>query len=241
MKNHKRFMLILLASFLIISTTGAQTAEEVVNKHFEAIGGKDKVKSITSVILENTSQVMGSDAPSNSTILIGKGFRSDFDFNGQKITQVVTDRGGWSVNPMAGGTDPQPMQENMFKQQRNQLYFFPFAKYADIASKIEMMGKEKVGNSTAYKINLTDKDDYTISYFIDSITYYITKMSKRGQVDGQDAELSATYSDFRKTDFGVIVPFTTILDFGGQFQLTTTLKKIEFNKPVDPAIFEMRK
>jgi outer membrane lipoprotein-sorting protein len=241
MKQSKKFLLFLLAGLFIMGSVQAQTAEEVVNKHLDAIGGKDKVKSITSVNIENTMQVMGNDAASSSTVLVGKGFRSESDFNGQKMVQVVTDKGGWAINPMGGGTDPQPMPEDQAKQQRNQLNFSPFVDYAANGSKIELAGKDKVGNNDAYKINLTDKDNVVTTYFIDATTYYIDKMSKKAQMMGQDMELTATYSDFKKTDFGVVVPYTTALDFGGQFQMTSTLKKVEFNKPVDPAIFEMKK
>lgn len=38
-----------------------------------------------------------------------------------------------------------------------------------------------------------------------------------------------------------MVPYTTQLDFGTMFSLTTTVKKVEINKPVDPKIFEMSK
>jgi hypothetical protein len=241
MKNSKHLLLSLLAGLFMMGSLQAQTAEEIVNKHLEAIGGKDKLKSITSVNLENTMQVMGNDAPSSTTILVGKGFRSESDFNGQKMVQVVTDKGGWAINPMGGGTDPQPMPDDMARQQRNQMNFSPFVDYAARGAKIELAGKDKVGSADAYKINLTDKDSVTTTYFIDATTYYIDKMSKKQQMMGQEMELTAMYSDFKKTDFGVVVPYKTDLDFGGQFQMTSNLKKVEFNKPVDPAIFEMKK
>jgi len=241
MKHSKQFFLFLLAGLFVAGSMKAQTADEIVSKHLDAIGGKDKLKSITSVNIDLSMQVMGNDAPSSTTLLVGKGYRSETDFNGQKMVQVVTDKGGWAINPMGGGTDPQPMPEDMVKQQRNQLNFSPFVGYPDNGSKIELAGKDKVGTVDAYKLNLTDKDSVSTTYFIDPNTYYIVKMSKKAQAMGQEMELTATYSDFKKTDFGVTIPYTTELDFGGQFQMTSNVKKVEFNKPVDPAVFEMKK
>jgi hypothetical protein len=37
------------------------------------------------------------------------------------------------------------------------------------------------------------------------------------------------------------MPYTLDIDFGGMFSLTTNVKKVEVNKEVDPAIFEMPK
>src|SRR5690349_522 len=82
----------------------AQTADEIIAKHIEAIGGKDKIAAIKSLHMETSSQIMGSDAPGNVTILNGKGFKSETEFNGSKMIQCYTDQGGWATNPMGGNT-----------------------------------------------------------------------------------------------------------------------------------------
>jgi hypothetical protein len=38
-----------------------------------------------------------------------------------------------------------------------------------------------------------------------------------------------------------MVPYSIGLDFGGQFQISMTVKKIELNKTIDAAIFAMPK
>jgi hypothetical protein len=58
---------------------------------------------------------------------------------------------------------------------------------------------------------------------------------------GQDVEITANLSNYKKTDAGYVMPFTVDLDFGGQFSLSTIVKKVEFNKPVDASIFIMPK
>ncbi len=58
---------------------------------------------------------------------------------------------------------------------------------------------------------------------------------------GQSVEVKSTYSDFQKTDYGLVVPHSIEIDFGGQFTLTSKLQKVDVNQPVDAAIFEMKK
>ena len=56
MKHLMRFGLTSM-SLLLFAGSFAQTADEVISKHLEAIGGKDKIKSVTSVKLDNTMTV----------------------------------------------------------------------------------------------------------------------------------------------------------------------------------------
>ena len=92
----------------------AQTAEDVISRHIEAVGGRSVLSQIKSISVESTVQVQGSDAPSTLTILNGKGYRLESEFNGQKIIQVYTEKGGWSLNPMSGSNDPQPLASDQY-------------------------------------------------------------------------------------------------------------------------------
>jgi hypothetical protein len=56
-----RHGLLALAAAFSIATTQAQTADEVVNKHIDAIGGKDAWKKVTSTKMEGSLNVQGTD------------------------------------------------------------------------------------------------------------------------------------------------------------------------------------
>jgi hypothetical protein len=231
--------LFLLTSFLSVTALQAQTADDIISKHIEAIGGREKLSGITSVHFENTLQVQGNDAPSKIVILNGKGYRSESDFNGQKIVQVYTDKGGWGVNPMTGATEPQTMPEQQYKAGAEQIYAVPFLGYAARGSKAELLGQEKVGDVNAYKIKLNYKDNSSAIYFIDPATYYVIKTVRSSEMMGQPVDVTVTYSNFKKTDYGWVVPEDFQVDMGGQFSLTAKVNKIEVNKPVDASLFRM--
>ena len=58
---------------------------------------------------------------------------------------------------------------------------------------------------------------------------------------GQQVEITISYSDYKKTDYGFAIPYTTQLDFGSMFSMAIATKKVEINTPVDPKIFDMPK
>jgi hypothetical protein len=80
-----------------------------------------------------------------------------------------------------------------------------------------------------------------MNYFIDPITFHVIQITQKSEMMGQEVLLKISQSDFRKTEFGYVMPFAMDLSFGEQFSLTVIVKKVEFNKPVDPAIFDMPK
>src|SRR3954447_16350203 len=104
-----RHGLLLLTTIVCIASAHAQTVNDIVNKHIEAMGGKSKLSQLKSIHMDMSMQMMGNEVPSSVIIVEGKGVKSETDLQGQKIIQVVTDTGGWMINPMMGVTTPQPI------------------------------------------------------------------------------------------------------------------------------------
>lgn len=240
MKSVKRSLL-LLSLFFCVAAVQAQTADDIIAKHIEAIGGKEKLQGITSVRMENTMQVMGNETTGTTVILNGKGFRNESKFNGQQIVQVYTDKGGWALNPMAGSSEPQALTPEQIKAAQDQIYVVPFLNYADRGNKAELLGQEKVGAVNAYKVKLTNKENAATTYYFDPATYYMIQAVRSGEMMGQQLDVTTAYSNFKKTDYGWVVPQAMDISFGGQFSISAVVNKVEVNPAVDAAIFEMKK
>ena len=236
----KTFLLGLTAVFSI-AFVQAQTADEIIAKHLDAIGGKDKLSQVNSLYIESGTEVMGNEMETKTTIVNGKGYRNESDFNGQKLIQVMTDKGGWAINPFAGSSDPAPIPEDQFKMGQDQIYIAGgLADYAAHGGKVELVGQEKVGDINAYKIKYTNKDSGEVLYYIDPTTYQTIQAVRKGSAMGQDVTITASFSNYQKTDAGISIPYTTNIDMG-QFALKVNVKKVEVNKTVDPTIFDMPK
>ncbi len=233
-------ILLSLTTLLLFFASKAQTVDDIIAKHIDAIGGKALLSKITSVYMEKTTEMMGNDATSKTTILSGKGYKNEMNFNGQQIVQVVTDKGGWAINPFTGSTSATAIPPEQYKSSEDGIYVDPLFNYAERGAKVELEGQEKVGDINAYKIKYTNKDSAVATFYIDPATNYIIQEVRTGDVQGQPTDITISFSDYKKTDFGVVIPYTMGIDMG-QFNLKNTTTTVEINKPVDPSIFDMPK
>jgi hypothetical protein len=231
METLRKRSLIVLAALLAFTTLHAQTADDIVTKYVAAVGGKDAINSVKSLILESSLSVMGNDIPSTTTIVVGKGYKNESDFQGTKMVQCVNDKGGWVLNPMMGAPTPTAMTDDQVKAGKLQLQIDPLANYAANGYKIELLGKD----TADYKLKMSG-NGADVTYYINIKTYLIDKL-----VSKTDAgETTVGMSDYRKTDVGLQYPFAESIETA-QYSLTLAIKKITVNPTVDPTIFDMPK
>src|ERR1700712_1645577 len=151
----------LMAIVVLLGTMAvkAQTADEIIAKHIDAVGGKDLLGKIKTVYMEGVASVMGNDLPTKVSILVGKGFKSETTFNGSDIISCITDTSGWMINPLQGQLSAVNLPADAVKQARpslearGELYNFKNDGYTD-----SLVGREDVQGVNAYKIKLNKKD-----------------------------------------------------------------------------------
>jgi hypothetical protein len=236
--NSLRVVLLAAGSMLAFVSMNAQTADEVVNKHIEALGGKEKLNAIKTVYSEYDMDIMGNQASGVTYQVNGKAFRNEMDFGGQKIIQVITDKGGWGINPMAGQMTAEPMPEDMVKASQYQLY--PGGMLMDYASKgytVELQGKEELNATPTYKLLVKNQDGNETTLWLDAATYHILKSTSKINAQGQEMETSTVFSNYIKTDYGLAVPGNAEVTLPG-VTLNIISKKVEVNKEVDMKLFE---
>lgn len=231
----------------LMATAQAQTADEVINKYIEAMGGKDKLLSIKSIYMEGTSVMQNGAEISQKTWKVdGKLYRQEINSAMFNFAMVVTDKEGWRQNPRAGGAF-EPMTPEAVANMQPQLDCAgSFIDYATKGHKVELIGKEDVEGTQAYKIKITYKNGNDANFFFDASTYYIIRMSSKGGGMGMgggggrgganaDQERVVEFSDYKKTDDGFVFAYKmTPLGMGGGVYY----EKIEVNKPVDPKAYK---
>jgi hypothetical protein len=233
----KRFLFSLLfISAAVLSK--AQTVDEVIAKHIEAMGGKEKLNSIQSLHMVGISTGRdGNEVTTNIWKVHNKLFRRESNMGMGSMRTILTEKGGWQTNFRSGGSLEQ-MAEPMFNNTKYEMDCAgPLVDYAAKGHKAELLGKETIDGKEVYKIKLTTKEGRELTYFIDASSHYITRLSfKRGGRDGQEVEVAVNFTNYDKTKDGFIFPFSQSMT--GGFGASMTFEKIEVNPVIDEKLYK---
>lgn len=230
---------IILSVGLCIAATGvfAQTANDIINKNIDAMGGREKLMKLTSVYEEMTTSVMGQDITGKVWIVNDKGMRTEMTVMEKKIVTVMTKDTGWMINPMMGSDAPQPLPMEQVKQSAARMDLRgQFLNYAKNGYTATLLGKEPVDGKDAYKIKLS-KGSENFTFYIDASTYLITKIETVVSAAGQSVNTEVGMTDYKKTPEGYSFPYTTNINVSSGMKITSTITKLVVNPTVDPTVF----
>lgn len=231
-------------SFMIAALFGAmasfaQTADDVANKYIDAIGGKDNWKKVNTVVTEGAMKVQGADVALVMTAAQGRGNRQDISVMGMTGYQIMTPTAGWSYMPFQGQTKAEPATAEMVKLGADQLDVQgALVDYATKGHSIELLGKEDVDGSDCYKLKINYKSGKVETYFIDASSYLLVKSITKQSINGQEMEMTTTFSNYQKTPEGLILPMAMTVPLGPGLNADMTITKISINKPVDDSTFK---
>jgi outer membrane lipoprotein-sorting protein len=231
---------IILALTLCFAGVGvfAQTANDIIGKYVDAMGGKEKMLKLNSVYEEITTSLMGQEIPGKVWIINNKGMRTEMSVMGQKIISVVTKDTGWMVNPLMGNSTPQPLPNDQIKQSVSRMDLR--GQLMDYASKgytATLIGKEAVDGKDAYKIKLAKTGEQNFTFFIDASTYLISKIQTEVQASGVSASTEIVMTDYKKTPDGYTFPYTTTININPGGEIKSVINKVTVNPTVDPSLF----
>lgn len=231
--------LILFCLFILflvsVQFSQAQTVDEIIEKHLEAMGGKDKLLALQSVKAEGIMNANGFDINIVNTTVHKTGMRLDISVPGMgEGYRIVTTSKGWSFMPFNGQSAPEEMNESDVKEAQIQLDVQgTLLNYKEKGHTVELLGKEKVEQADCYKLRIKQESGREITLFLNAATYYREKQITPAKApDGTEQLMETTYSNYKKNADGYVFAFTQTNERG-----TITFNSIETNKPIDTKLF----
>lgn len=223
-------LLLMTAAFI----TKAQTADEIITKHIEAIGGADAWKKVNSVKMEGTMQVQGATVTMTQTILHTKGNRQDISVMGMNGFTIIAPTSGWNFMPFNGQAAPEALTpEDVAEAQADLDVQGSLIDYAAKGHTVEYLGKDDVEGTDCFKLKINLKSGKSETYFFDAKSYLLIRSIAKQKANGQEVEITTNFSNYEKLPEGILVAKSVTLPFGEM-----NITKITINGPVDETIFK---
>lgn len=238
--NRKTFAWLLVAG-LTGAAAWAQTADEIIEKHLQAIGGRDKLKAVQNERITG-KMVMGQgmEAPFTMEMARPNKMRMEFTVQGMTGIQAFDGKTGWSVMPFMGKTEPEAMPDEDVKRMEEQADIDGLLlDYKDKGRQVEYVGKEDLEGTPVHKLKVTQKNGDVVFVYIDAEQFLQLKQSGKTKIRGQEVESETTFGDF-KTVEGLVFPHSIEQKAQGMpAGMVMTISKVEVNPGLADGRFTM--
>ena len=230
-----------------VTAAQAQTADEILNKYFENTGGRAKYEAVQGIKMNAKVNQGGMEIPIAMYQFKDGRTMQVVTFQGKEIKQGVFDGSTlWSHNFMNMKAEKSDAETTA--NYKLDIGEFPdvFLHYKERGLAVELMGKETIDGTEAFKIKLTKKPimvdgkpaDNVVFYFFDTDSYVplMTESEiKQGPNKGQVGQ--AKFSDYQEIG-GIMMPFSLTQGLKGGAGQQLTIVSIEINPKVADTEFK---
>jgi hypothetical protein len=232
----------LVKSFLLVmiftSLSYSQAVDEILAEHFNAVG-QEKLLATNTLMMKGKIVQQSFEIPFTSFQKRPMNFRSEAEFQGMKISSGFDGTMGWSVNPMTGSTDPQPMTEEQIDRMKIQAdYDGLFYNYKEKGYTVEFIGKENVDDIETYVLKLTRLNGDVITSYIDAENYVLLKSKSKMKIQGVDTETEVIFSNYKYVN-EILNPFSMETKMNGQTAMQMIFDEITYDTDMPDSMFAM--
>ena len=253
MKINQRWLSLSLGLALVLAPAVAAmqsqpTADEVIEKHLAAIGGRDVLSKLTSRRATGTVSVSTPAGDlSGPAELLSKApnkvrVRIELDLTPMGLNQKLTvdqkfdGTTGWILDSMQGDRQ---VTGNQLENMRSNTFPSPLLNYKSAGTKVELEPREQIAGKSLIVLLVTPKAGSVIRLYFDPDTFLLVR--SRATINTPemgDIEQIVELSDYRTQD-GMKIPFQSVNTNSAQ-TITIKLQKIEHNVPIDDAVFSVK-
>lgn len=211
------------------------TADQIIEKYVQAIGGKAAIEKQTSRVSKGTFDLpaFGASGPVEVYEKAPNKTASVININGFGVVQEGYDgKVGWSQDPQSGLREKSGSE---LAAARLDAEFFKPIKVKQLYPKIVVKGKDKVADKEVYVLEATPVDSSVETWYFDTQTGFMVRQdSEREGPQGKQA-IQVYLDDYREVD-GIKLPFK-LHQVTPQFSIDIKIEEVKHNVPIDDAKF----
>jgi len=214
------------------------TVDEILDKYVKAVGGKEAIEKVTSRVEKGTFELPAfgasgtietyAKAPNKTALVIEIG-----GFG--KVENVFDGTKGWSSDPQSGLRELNGTELAMTRRDAD---LHRSLKLKSQYTKMEVIGKDKVGDSEAYVVVATPSEGKPEKLYFDAKSGLLTRMDVEAETPQGAMAFQIYLQDYKPID-GVQVPHTLRREseaFGMVIKYTevkhnVAVEDTKFNKP----------
>lgn len=208
------------------------TAQTVIDNYINAIGGKDKLMNVSSLVQEMEASFQGQNMITTikqktpnmmmtdvSMVGMGSVFKQAFDGEKGYMSQMGS---------------KQDMPAEMLTEMKAKKGLFPELEYD--SSKLELISIESVEGKDAYVLVITTDSGKTTNYYDVASGLKVKKSEVAKGSGGQEVSQETSYSNYKEVD-GIKFPYEMVVPMAGQKIEFKTID-VRVNVPLTKADFE---
>jgi hypothetical protein len=226
---------------LCATPLAAQSADSLIAKYIQALGGMQRIQAIQS--LRRTGKYTGSGGFQAAVVQENKRpnrVREEFSLQGMTGINAYDGHDGWKIEPWQGKRDPESLgEEEMHSILDDADFDGPLVNYQAKGNRVEFQGLEPIEGSDAYKLKVTRPNGDINFVYLDAEYYVPIRIDIQWMIRGAPTEIEISLGDYKQVA-GVYLPFSYEVGAKGGSSSDrgkTTYDKIEANVPLDDQRF----
>jgi outer membrane lipoprotein-sorting protein len=250
MKRHYLPLLLsLLVAPVLVTYAATQTADEVIEKHLAAMGGREALGKLTSRKATGTMTVttpngnisgpfeLYSKAPNKARLYVVLDLTPMGMNDKLTLDQKFDGTTGWALNTLQGDRQ---ITGNQLENMKNSVFPNPLLNYKASGATVELLPNETVAGKSLIVMKITPKTGSATKLFLDPDTYLMvrTSLTINSPEMGGNIEQVNEASDYRTVD-GVKFAFKSVQSSSVQ-SATLLFDKVEHNVTLDDAMFSVK-
>ncbi|GAB5551279.1 MAG: hypothetical protein Sapg2KO_08700 [Saprospiraceae bacterium] len=218
------------------SAAGDVTAEEVIAKYIDAIGGADKLKQVKDYTIVMEANVQGQALKVTNIKKAPSQLSIEVSIMGNVMQQTKFDGEKGQMTMMG---QKQAIEGDAAMGMKAEAALFPELEYLNVSLKATVKGIEEIDGNKVYSLEVTDNMGNSKTEYYSVETGLKLKVVATIDAQGQTITSTQEFGDYQAVD-GIMFPFSVKTTGATPFPLDMKVTSLTVNSGVEDSVFEIK-